>query len=82
MLITILDDKAQERQRLRGCFTRFGSKNGHDFKRCEFASDILTLTDPNGPETRAEGESLKLHYVSSMSDQLTGVFSIDPAIFG
>ena len=47
-----------------------------------FEDGVLTLTDANGKETAVEGESLKLHYVSSVSDQLTGDFSIDPAIFG
>ena len=46
-----------------------------------FENGVLTLTDANGKETKAEGESLKLHYTYSMSDQLTGDFTIDPAIF-
>ncbi|MBP5168796.1 MAG: hypothetical protein ILP14_06295, partial [Oscillospiraceae bacterium] len=47
-----------------------------------FENGILTLTDVNNVQSTAEGESLKLHYAYSLSDQLTGDFTIDPAIFG
>ena len=46
-----------------------------------FEKGVLTLTDANGKTSTAKGESLKLHYAYSMSDQLTGDFTIDPAIF-
>ncbi len=47
-----------------------------------YADGVLTLTDANGKETTVEGSPLHLHYAYSMSDQLTGDFTIDPAIFG
>ena len=48
-----------------------------------FEDGVLTLTDVNGVEYKAEGETLKLHYgYSGAPDQLTGDFSIDPSIFG
>ena len=47
-----------------------------------FEKGVLTLTDANGVESTAEGETLKLHYgYSGAPDQLTGDFTIDPAIF-
>ena len=36
----------------------------------------LTITNANGDTVEAEGDPVKLHYVSSMSNQLTGDFSI------
>ena len=45
-----------------------------------FEDGVLTVVNANGLEMTAEGG--KLHYVSSMSDQLTGDFTIDTAIFG
>ena len=46
-----------------------------------FEDGVLTLTDANGRETSVDGETIALHYVSAVSDQLTGDFTIDPAIF-
>ena len=44
---------------------------------------MLTLTDVNGVKYTADGETLHLHYgYSGAPDQLTGDYSIDPAIFG
>ena len=41
-----------------------------------YEGGILTTMNANGDTAKAEGDPLKLHYVSSMSDQLTGDFSI------
>ena len=47
-----------------------------------FEDSVLTLTDANGVEYSADGETLHLHYgYSGAPDQLTGDFTIDPAIF-
>ena len=59
----------------------FGAYSIVDEGSYTFADGVLTLTDANDKETKAEGEPLALHYTYSMSDQLTGDYSIDPAIF-
>ena len=40
----------------------------------------LTVTNPNEAAVEAEGETLKFHYVSAKSDQLTGDFTVKPDI--
>ena len=48
-----------------------------------FEKGVLTLTDVNGVQYTADGETLHLHYgYSGAPDQLTGEYTIDPAIFG
>ena len=47
----------------------------------ELTSLNSRLETAQNKETKAEGEPLALHYAYSMSDQLTGDYSIDPAIF-
>ena len=48
-----------------------------------FEKGVLTLTDVNGVKYTADGETLHLHYgYSGAPDQLTGDYSINPAIFG
>ena len=37
----------------------------------------MTLVNAKGAEASAEGDPWKIHYVSSLSDQLTGDFTID-----
>jgi len=47
-----------------------------------FENGVLTLKDVNGVEYTAEGEELHLHYgYSGAPEQLTGEYTIDPAIF-
>ena len=47
-----------------------------------FEKGVLTLTDVNGVQYTADGETLHLHYgYSGAPDQLTGEYTIDPAIF-
>ncbi|MBQ6506014.1 MAG: hypothetical protein IJI08_01665, partial [Clostridia bacterium] len=46
-----------------------------------FENGILTVTNANGAEAKAEGDPLKLHYVSSVSDQLTGDFTVPAETF-
>ena len=41
-----------------------------------YESGKLTIINANGDTVEAEGDPVKLHYVSSMSDQLTGDFNI------
>ena len=41
-----------------------------------FAGGVLTVTNVNGDEVTAEGDPLTFHYVSGVSDQLTGDFTI------
>ncbi len=47
-----------------------------------YEGGVLTLTNANGLEMTAEGDPLKLHYVTSVSDQLTGDFTISAADLG
>ncbi len=44
-----------------------------------YENGVLTVTNANGVAATAEGDPLKLHYVSSMSDALTGDFTIPAA---
>ena len=47
-----------------------------------YEDGVLTLKDVNGLEYTAEGEELHLHYgYSGAPEQLTGEFTVDPAIF-
>ena len=46
-----------------------------------FEGGKLTVTNANGDTAEAEGDPLKLHYVSAVSDQLTGDFTIPAADF-
>ena len=44
-----------------------------------YEGGVLTLTNANGLEMSAEGDPMKLHYVTAVSDQLTGDFTISAA---
>ncbi|MCR5826363.1 MAG: YdgA family protein [Oscillospiraceae bacterium] len=60
----------------------FESYNIEDLGSYTYEGGVLTLTNPNGATFTAEGETLKLHYVSAVSDQVTGDFTIPAATFG
>ncbi len=47
-----------------------------------YEDGVLTVTNVNGLEMTAEGDPLKLHYVTAVSDQLTGDFTISAADLG
>lgn len=47
-----------------------------------YVGGVLTVTNANGLEMTAEGDPLKLHYVTAVSDQLTGDFTISAADLG
>ncbi len=57
---------------------KFESYSVEDTGTYTFEGGVLTLTNSNGVEATAEGDPLKLHYVTAVSDQLTGDFTIDP----
>ncbi len=44
-----------------------------------YEGGALTVTNANGLEMTAEGDPMKLHYVTAVSDQLTGDFTINAA---
>ena len=71
-------------ERSYGTFERSFSLEGVDTDaiKASFTNGVLTLTDVNGAQSTAEGETLHLHYAYSVSDQLTGDYTINPAIFG
>ncbi len=54
----------------------FASYSIEDKGTYTYENGVLTLTDVNGKETRAEGDPIKLHYAYSGSDQLTGEFTV------
>ncbi len=47
-----------------------------------YEGGALTVTNANGLEMTAEGDRMKLHYVTAVSDQLTGDFTINAADLG
>lgn len=44
-----------------------------------YEGGVLTVTNGNGLEMTAEGDPMSLHYVTAVSDQLTGDFTINAA---
>ena len=52
-----------------------------DLGTWQIADGVLSVTDANGKEIAAEGTPYKLHYIYSMSDQLTGDYTIPVCIF-
>ena len=63
---------------------KFAAYNIEDAGTYTFENGILTVTNANGAEAKAEGDPMKLHYISAVSDQLTGDFTIpaDALTFG
>ena len=59
----------------------FGAYSIRDEGTYAFSDGALTLTDANGKETKAEGDPIELHYAYSMSDQLTGDFTVPAELF-
>ena len=57
----------------------FGNYNIVDIGSYRIENDTLTVVNANGLEMTMEDG--KLHYVSSMSEQLTGDYTLDTAIF-
>ncbi len=60
----------------------FASYGIEDAGTYVYEGGVLTLTDANGAQTTAEGDPLALHYVSAVSEQLTGDFTIPAADLG
>ncbi len=46
-----------------------------------FEDGILTVINPNGAAASAEGDPLKLHYVTAKNDQLTGDYTLPASTF-
>ncbi|MBQ6527104.1 MAG: hypothetical protein IJI38_01135, partial [Clostridia bacterium] len=59
----------------------FSAYNVEDLGTYTYENGILTLTNANGVEAVAEGNPLKLHYVTAVSDQLSGDYTIAPETF-
>lgn len=53
------------------------AQNVEDKGKYTFDGETLVLTNAKGLEMKSEGDPAKLHYVSSLSDQLVGDFTID-----
>ena len=65
-----------------GTYTfRFESYGIEDAGSYTYNDGTLTLINANGTEASAEGDPLKLHYVASQSDMLTGDFTILASVF-
>ena len=47
-----------------------------------YEGGVLTVTNANGLEMTDDGDPMALHYVTSVSDQLTGDFTISAADLG
>ena len=60
----------------------FPSYNVEESGTYVFDGGKLTVINGNGLEAVAEGDPLKLHYVSAMSDMLTGDYTIPAEKFG
>ena len=54
----------------------FAAYNVEDKGAYTYENGVLTLTNANGTEASAEGDPLKLHYVTAVSDQLAGDYTI------
>ena len=61
---------------------KFAAYGIEDAGTYTYENGTLTLTNANGAEAAAEGDPLKLHYVSAVSNQLTGDFTISAETFG
>ena len=57
----------------------FAGYDKEDLGTYTYEGSILTVTNANGSMMTAEGDPLKLHYVSSLSDLLTGDFTVSAA---
>ena len=57
----------------------FAAYGVEDAATWSYEGGTLTVTNAGGTEMTATGDPLKLHYVTSISDQLTGDFTISAA---
>lgn len=55
----------------------FESYDVEDLGTYTFEDGVLTITNANEAEVTAEGDPLKFHYVTSVSDQLAGDYTVD-----
>ena len=60
----------------------FAAYGVEDLGTYTYENGVLTLTNANGAEATADGDPMKLHYVTAVSDQLTGDYSIAANTFG
>ena len=60
---------------------KFAAYNIEDAGTYTFENGTLKVINANSAEATAEGDPLKLHYVSAVSDQLTGDFTIPANTF-
>ena len=59
----------------------FESYSIEDLGTYTYENGVLTLKNANGAQTAAEGDPIKLHYICSVSDQLTGDYTIPAETF-
>ena len=59
----------------------FGGYSIEEIGTFTFENGVLTLTNPNGATVSADGDPIKIEYVTAKSDQLKGAYTIDPAQF-
>ena len=59
----------------------FDAYSIEEFGTYAYENGVLTVTNANGLEAAAEGDPLKLHYVSAASEQLTGDYTIPAETF-
>jgi hypothetical protein len=59
----------------------FDAYSVHEEGSYTYEGGVLTLTNPNGDSFTAEGDPMALHYVTAISEQLTGDYTIPAAAF-
>ena len=64
-----------------GTFTFFFEAYGvEEAGTWSYENGVLTVTNPNGDAVTAEGDPMALHYVTAVSDQLAGDYTIPASL--
>ena len=58
----------------------FAAYGVHEEGTWSYENGVLTVTNPNGDAVTAEGDPMALHYVTAMSDQLAGDYTIPASL--
>ena len=58
----------------------FAAYGVHEEGTWSYENGVLTVTNPNGDAVTAEGDHMALHYVTAVSDQLTGDYTIPASL--
>ena len=58
----------------------FAAYGVHEEGTWSYENGVLTVTNPNGDAVTAEGDPMALHYVTAVSDQLAGDYTIPASL--